>query len=74
MATSNEILVARTEFLVALMTRKGQFRTLPTIISLKNQIKVLSNREKDQKFSINILMKSHLSGKDRGMTAAFVGY
>ena len=29
LATSHEIVVARTEFLVALATRKAQFRTLP---------------------------------------------
>ena len=36
LATNYEILVARTEFLVALATRKAQFRTLGCDLDLSN--------------------------------------
>ena len=57
---SNEIIIFISNQSTCSFERDLKTPNRPTIIiSLKNQIKVLSNREKDQKFSINILMKSH---------------
>ena len=56
---SNEIIILISNQSTCFFERDLKTPNRPTIIiSLKNQIKVLSNREKDQKFSINILMKS----------------
>ena len=57
LATSYEILVARTEVLVALATRKAQFRTLPTIVILRVLIVLVSTREPNQSSLENIKCK-----------------